>query len=168
MGSGKSAVGKALAGRLGVPFLDSDAEVERIAGMAVSEIFEQEGEQYFRDKEACVIAGLLEMEPGILSFGGGAWLAERNREAVSGKAASVWLRADLRLLWSRVKHKTTRPLLRTPRPRAKLKALCEERNPVYALADLAVDAQAEYSIEDMASQVIAALLTRPDILEGQP
>lgn len=165
MGSGKTAVGTALAKMLEVPFLDSDAEIERDADMTIAEIFAQEGEPCFREKETRAIARLLETERGILSTGGGAWLAERNRIIISEKGAAVWLRAGLNLLWSRVKHKKTRPLLRTPRPRATLKELLDERNPIYAFADLVVDAQAGYSIEDMACEVTKALLTRPDILE---
>jgi len=165
MGSGKTAVGSALARMLGVPFLDSDAEIVRAANMTIPEIFERDGEPFFRDKETQVITRLLDSERGILSTGGGAFLAERNRAVIAERGVAVWLRADLELLWSRVRHKTTRPLLRTDNPYRTLKELCAARNPVYALAELAVDARAEYSIDDMARQVIAALRTRPDVLE---
>ncbi len=87
---------------------------------------------------------------------------------IAEKGAAVWLRADLDLLWSRVRHKNTRPLLRTANPYKTLSELCETRNPVYQMADLAVDARADYSIDDMAEQVIKALLTRPDVLEIEP
>lgn len=165
MGSGKTAVGSALARILDVPFLDSDTEIVAAANMSIAEIFERDGEPFFRDKETQVITRLLETERGILSTGGGAFLAEKNREVIHDKGAAVWLRAETDLLWSRVRHKNTRPLLRTDNPYATLKDLCDARNPVYALADLAVDARAEYSIEDMAGRVIEALLTRPDLLE---
>ena len=165
MGSGKTAVGTALARMLGVPFLDSDTEIVAAANMSIAEIFARDGEAFFRDKETQVIKRLLETERGILSTGGGAFLSEENRRIITEAGVSVWLRADLDLLWNRVKHKNTRPLLRTEDPYETLKGLCEARNPIYALADLAVDARADYSIEDMAGQVVKALLTRPDVLE---
>ena len=165
MGAGKTAIGTALARRLHVPFLDSDAEIESASNMTIAEIFERDGEAFFRDKEAQVISRLLEGKPAILSTGGGAFLQARNREAIAASGVSVWLRADLDLLWSRVKHKTTRPLLRTANPRATLAELCRTRNPEYAKADLVVDADAAYSIEDMTEKVIEVLLTRPDVLE---
>ena len=167
MGSGKTAVGTALARLLDVPFLDSDAEIEAAANMSIAEIFERDGEPFFRAKETQVISRLLAQECGILSTGGGAFLAERNREIISEKGVAVWLRADVDLLWNRVRHKSTRPLLRTASPRDTLRDLCTARNPSYAKADLVVDARPEYSIEDMANKVIEALLTRPDVLERQ-
>jgi len=112
-----------------------------------------------------VLDRLLENECGILSTGGGAFLAERNRKLVSDKGVSVWLNADLPLLWSRVKHKTTRPLLRTSDPRQTLSDLYDARIPQYRKADLSVQARPEYAIGDMADAVIAALATRPDVLE---
>ena len=165
MGSGKTAVGAALARMLDVPFLDSDTEIVRAANMSVAEIFERDGEAFFRQKETQVITRLLETERCILSTGGGAFLAEQNRDVIAKKGVAVWLRAELDLLWARVRHKNTRPLLRTSNPRATLKELCEARNPVYELADLAVDARGEYSIDEMAGKVARALLTRPDVLE---
>lgn len=165
MGAGKSAVGKALATRLGVPFLDSDAEIEAAANMTIAEVFERDGERFFRDREAEVIARLLAMGPIVLSTGGGAFLAERNRDAISAAGVSVWLRADLDLLWQRVRHKSTRPLLRTADPKRTLAEIYETRQPIYALADLVADAQPKYSISDMADHVIDVLKTRPDVLE---
>ncbi len=165
MGAGKTAVGKALAARLEVPFLDSDAEIERAAAMSIAEIFDRDGEAFFRDRESEVLNRLLEEERGILSTGGGAFLSERNRDLITRKGVSVWLNADLPLLWQRVKHKDTRPLLRTADPHATLRSLYEARVPVYALADLSVRAQPDYAIETMAGKVIEALLTRPDVLE---
>ena len=165
MGAGKTAVGKALAARLGVPFLDSDAEIEKAANMTIAEIFQRDGEEFFRRRETEVIDRLLETQCGILSTGGGAFLAERNRHLMSEKGISVWLDADLDLLWSRVKGKNTRPLLRTADPRGTLRGIYEARVPVYALADLRVRADRDYSIEDMTARVTEALLTRPDVLE---
>lgn len=165
MGAGKTAVGRALATRLGVPFLDSDAEIEAAATMSIAEIFERDGEAFFRDRETEVIDRLLENQRGILSTGGGAFLSERNRKIISQKGISVWLDADLDLLWSRVKHKNTRPLLRTANPRETLKTLYEARVPSYRKADLAVRSLAEYSIDAMAGHVVEALLARADVLE---
>ncbi len=165
MGAGKTAVGRALAARLDVPFLDSDAEIERAANMTIAEIFERDGEAFFRDRETEVINRLLEEERGILSTGGGAFLAERNRDLISQKGVSVWLNADLQLLLNRVKHKDTWPLLRTSNPHATLRSLYEARVPLYATADLSVRTQPEYTIETTAGKVMEKLLTRPDVLE---
>jgi shikimate kinase len=102
----------------------------------------------------------------VLSTGGGAFLSAANRQLIHEVGVSVWLRADLDLLWQRVRHKTTRPLLRTPNPRETLRALYEARLPYYAEADLVVDSAADLSVEDMALRVREALRTRPDVLEG--
>lgn len=165
MGAGKTAVGKALAAALQAPFLDSDSEIEKAANMTIPEIFERDGEPFFRLKESQVIARLLEEEKGILSTGGGAFMAADNRELITEKGVSVWLNAELELLWNRVKHKDTRPLLRVPDPFLALKKLYEERVPIYAKADLSVVSEPGISIDDMALRVIAALETRPDVLE---
>lgn len=166
MGAGKTAVGKALAQRLGVPFLDSDAEIERAANMSIAEIFTRDGEAFFRDRETEVIRRLMENERGILSTGGGAFLAERNRKLISEKGISVWLNADLDLLWARVKHKNTRPLLRTAHPYQSLRDIYEARVPIYALADLTVRAQPDYAVATMAGKVVEALSEREDVLEA--
>lgn len=165
MGAGKTAIGTALARHLNVDFLDSDTEIERAANASIAEIFERDGEAFFRDRETQVIARLLDGTPGILSTGGGAFLRTENRDMIKEQGVSVWLRADLELLWQRVKHKTTRPLLMTDNPRATLAQIQTERDPIYALADIHVDADPAYSIEDMTEQVAAALLGRPDVLE---
>jgi len=136
MGAGKSAIGIALARRLDVPFLDSDAEIETASNMSIAEIFERDGEDFFRRKEAEVIQRLLTSEIGVLSTGGGAYLGEINREAIATHGIAVWLRAELNLLWSRVKHKSTRPLLLTDAPKETLAGLIEARNPKYATAAL--------------------------------
>ena len=165
MGAGKTAVGRALAARLEAPFLDSDSEIEAAANMTIPEIFARYDEPFFRQKESQVIERLLDSQRGVLSTGGGAFMAEQNRRMISEKGVSVWLDAGLDLLWQRVRHKDTRPLLRTPDPKATLTALYQQRVPVYALADLRVDVKPGFSIEDTVDRVIEALRTRPDVLE---
>jgi shikimate kinase len=164
MGAGKTAVGTALAKLLEVPFVDSDEEIVRAANRSIAEIFERDGEPFFRQKETQVIARLLDGPPSVLSTGGGAFMSAENRQMISERGVSVWLRADLELLWQRVRHKSTRPLLKTPNPRETLRGIYEARVPVYALADLAVDAQTDLSIEAMARRVLGALTTRPDVM----
>jgi shikimate kinase len=163
MGAGKTAVGRALAARLNVPFLDSDAEIEAAANMSVPEIFTRDGEAFFRTKESQVISRLLQEKRGVLSTGGGAFLAANNREMISQRGVSVWLKADLYVLWNRVKHKDTRPLLRTGDPYATLGALYQARVPFYAQADLIATSDAKASIEQMVDRVLVALATRPDV-----
>jgi shikimate kinase len=165
MGAGKTAVGTALARILAVPFRDSDDEIVRAANRSIAEIFERDGEAFFRARESEVISRLLRSEPAVLSTGGGAFLAESNRAMIAAHGVSVWLRADLDLLWNRVRHKATRPLLRTPNPRETLRTLYEARLPFYELADIAVLSSADFSIEDMALRVVDALAKRPDVLE---
>ncbi|MGX9354063.1 shikimate kinase [Roseobacteraceae bacterium S113] len=165
MGAGKTAVGRALAARLGVAFLDSDAEIVSAANMSIPEIFARDGEPFFRAREREVIARLLETERCVLSTGGGAFLAEENRALISDKGVAVWLDADIELLWNRVKGKDTRPLLRTPDPRATLEEIFNARVPLYSQADVIVPAEAGLSIEEMAARVSDALLARPDVVE---
>ncbi len=165
MGAGKTAVGNALARMLGVDFLDSDDEIERAANMSVADIFQRDGETFFRAREAEVLARLLSGRPCILSTGGGAFLSDRNRAMIAGKGVAVWLKADLDLLWQRVRHKTTRPLLRTPDPRATLAELLDAREDIYAEAEITVESRPHYSVDEMAEKVISALAERPDILE---
>ena len=165
MGAGKTAVGRALAQRLGVSFLDSDAEIEVAANRTVPEIFERDGESFFRTKETQIIERLLAEKQCVLSTGGGAFLSEQNRMNISGKGISVWLNADLELLWNRVRNKDTRPLLRTLNPKSTLQDIYDQRVPTYALADMTVVSEEEYSIEDMVDRVVEALTTRPDVLE---
>ena len=166
MGAGKTAVGTALARQLAVPFLDSDEEITRAASRSIAEIFERDGEPFFRARESEVIGRLLRGSPCVLSTGGGAFLAAANRQMIHDAGVSVWLRADLDLLWQRVRHKTTRPLLRTANPRETLRELYAARLPFYAQADLTVDSGPDLSVEDMATRVGEALRTRPDVLEG--
>ncbi|MEM7438386.1 MAG: shikimate kinase [Pseudomonadota bacterium] len=157
MGAGKTAVGTAVAGKIGVPFLDSDQEIERAASMTIAEIFERDGEEFFREKEEQILRRLMAGPPAILSTGGGAYLREANRKAISAGGVALWLRADLPLLWSRVKHKTTRPLLRTDNPRQTLSDLLDARTPHYEKAELSTQAEANMSIDAMAEKVVAVL-----------
>lgn len=166
MGAGKTAVGDAVARGLNVPFLDTDAEIQRAANATIAEIFARNGEAFFRDKETQVLVRLLSDRPCILSTGGGAFLAERNRAAISAHGVALWIRADKHLLWNRVRHKNTRPLLRTADPRATLFELIEIREPSYRLADLVVDAEPGLSVEEMAAKTLGVIAQRPDVLEA--
>lgn len=165
MGAGKTAVGRALALRLGMRFLDSDAEIETAANMTVPEIFTRDGEPFFRHKESQVIDRLLREECCVLSTGGGAFMAQNNRAMISEHGVSVWLNADLDVLWNRVRHKTTRPLLHTDNPKATLGGLYDARVPLYALADLCVISDGKATIDEMVDRVLLALAARPDVLE---
>ncbi|MEY8099106.1 shikimate kinase [Falsihalocynthiibacter sp. S25ZX9] len=168
MGAGKTAIGKALATELNVPFLDSDEEITKAANRSIAEIFERDGEAFFRERETEVITRLLKEERGVLSTGGGAFLSERNRDVIAKTGFSLWLQADLDLLWSRVRHKNTRPLLRTDNPYKTLKSLYELRVPAYSKAEAVVLGRADFSIEDMRDAVIETLLTVPDLLKVTP
>ncbi|WP_349311410.1 shikimate kinase [Brevundimonas subvibrioides] len=139
MGVGKSTVGRRLANRLGLPFVDGDDAIEAAAQMTVSEIFAQMGEAEFRAGEARVMRRLLEGPPIVLATGGGAVLNPDTRALMKAKATSVWLRADIRVVASRVQRRDTRPLLRGKDPLAALTAMAEVRYPVYATADVTVD-----------------------------
>ncbi len=165
MGSGKTAVGKVLAQRLGAPFLDSDSAIEAAAKASIPEIFSRDGEPFFRDREAEVLVRLLSGPPAVLSTGGGAFLAERNRRAIAAKGVALWLEADVETLWERVRHKDTRPLLRTPDPKGTLAALYETRVPIYRLAELKVRTEPGFSVEETASRALAVLASRHDIVE---
>lgn len=140
MGSGKTAIGRLVAAALEIPFYDSDQEIVAAANMDIPEIFEKHGEPYFRAGEERVIQRLLAGGPAVLSLGGGAFMSQATRQAIGEQGLSVWLKADLDLLMSRVLRRPgTRPLLNTPDPRATLTELKEQREPVYALADIHVE-----------------------------
>ena len=167
MGAGKTAVGHALARALGVPFLDSDEEIVKAAQMSVAEIFARDGEPFFRARESEVIARLLSGPPAVVSTGGGAFMGAQNREMIARLGVSVWLKADLELLWNRVRHKNTRPLLRTPDPKRTLSELLALREPVYAQAQITVEAEPALSIEAMARKVIAGLEQWPGAFDPE-
>lgn len=141
MGAGKSCIGRRLATRLDLPFIDADREIEEAAGCSVSEIFQRHGEQAFRDGERRVILRLLEGPVCVLATGGGAFMDPRTREAVRERGISIWLRADLELLSRRVSRRNDRPLLQVDNPHRKLEELMAQRHPVYAEADVTVDSQ---------------------------
>ncbi|HLH90758.1 MAG TPA: shikimate kinase [Xanthobacteraceae bacterium] len=138
MGSGKSSIGRRLATRLGIAFVDADSEIEQAAGMTIAEIFERHGEPYFRAGEARVIARLLDQGPQVLATGGGAFMNPDTRAAIRRKGVSIWLKAELEVLMKRIKRRGDRPLLKTDDPAATLTALIEQRYPIYAEADLTV------------------------------
>jgi shikimate kinase len=142
MGAGKSSIGRRVAQRLGIPFVDADEEIEIAhAGMKVREIFAEHGEPYFRAGEARVIARLLEGGPQVLATGGGAFMNPDTRATIGAKGISIWLNADFDVLMKRIKRRHDRPLLKTEDPGATLRKLMEERYPVYALADLTVQSR---------------------------
>ncbi len=156
MGAGKSAVGRRLARRLDLPFIDADAEIEAAAGSTIEEFFEQHGEAAFRAGERRVIARLLEGEPHVLATGGGAFMDPDTRSLVKRRGISIWLDADLDTLVERVSRRSHRPLLKNGDARQILSGLMAVRNPVYAEADLAV-ASADRPLGEMTDRVAEAL-----------
>jgi shikimate kinase len=139
MGAGKSTIGRRLAARLQLPFLDADNEIELAhAGMTIPEIFAAHGEPYFRDGEARVIARLLDGGPCVLATGGGAFLREETRNRIRDKAVSIWLKADADIIMRRVKRRADRPLLQTADPAATVERLIGEREPIYQRAELTI------------------------------
>ena len=140
MGAGKSSIGRRLATRLGVPFHDADAEIEAAAGCSIPEIFARFGEPDFRDGERRVILRLLKDPPHVLATGGGALLNAETRARIRQETYSIWLRAPLDLLLARIERRDTRPLLRHGNPRETMEQLLREREPLYAEANLVIDA----------------------------
>ncbi len=156
MGAGKSSIGKRLANALNVPFTDADAEIEKAAGKSINEIFEEDGEVFFRDGEYRVISRLLR-EPGqVLATGGGAFMKAETREEIAKAGISVWLKADLDLLMSRVSRRDTRPLLRRENPAGIMAKLIEDRYPVYAQADITVVSR-DAPHEEIVNEIIEAV-----------
>jgi shikimate kinase len=155
MGAGKSSVGRRLAARLAIPFVDADSEIEKAAGMSIADIFARHGEADFRGGEARVIARLLEGGPQVLSTGGGAFMNANTREAIRAKGISIWLKADLDVLMRRLsKRRNDRPLLQTGDPEQTLRALLAEREPAYAQADLTV-----HSRDAVHDAIVADIMT---------
>ena len=141
MGAGKTAVGRRLANRLDLPFIDADSEIEVAAGASISEIFAEHGEAYFRQGERKVIARLLENGPQVLATGGGAYMNPDTRANIKAHGLSVWLKADLKVLMKRVGRRDNRPLLAAGDPEKVMKKLMEERYPIYAEADVTVESR---------------------------
>lgn len=156
MGAGKSSIGRRLALRLGIPFIDADAEIEKAAGMTISDIFAVRGEAEFRAGEARVISRLLEGGPQVLASGGGAFVSPDTRAAIKAKGISIWLRADFDVLMKRIRRRQDRPLLKTADPAATLRQLMEQRDPVYALADLTVQSR-EVTHDRIVDEIVSAL-----------
>ncbi|WP_089173369.1 shikimate kinase [Bosea sp. AS-1] len=157
MGSGKSSVGRRLANRLGMSFLDADTEIETAAGMTIPEIFAQRGEAEFRDGERRVISRILVTQaPLVLATGGGAFMNAETRARVKELGVSVWLKAEPDVLMRRVRKRSNRPLLQTADPEATLRAMLAQREPVYALADLTIQSRDEPH-EVIVGDIVAAL-----------
>ena len=156
MGVGKSTVGRRLAARLGLSFVDADEEIEKAAGMSVAEIFERYGEPHFRDGERRVIARLMDGAPKVIATGGGAFMQEETRRLILESATAVWLDADIDILVDRVGRRDSRPLLKDRDPRAVLTELAAVRNPIYALAPIhikSIAAPHEIAVEKIMEQL---------------
>jgi shikimate kinase len=138
MGAGKSTIGRRMAARLKLPFVDADTEIEAAAGMSIPDIFETHGEPHFRDGEARVIARLLDHGPAVIATGGGAFMREETRNRIRDKAISIWLKADAEVIMRRVRRRSDRPLLKTADPEGTVDRLLGEREPVYGGADITV------------------------------
>lgn len=157
MGAGKTTVGRRLAARLGRRFVDSDEEIERAAGMSIEDIFRLHGEADFRSGEERVIARLLRQGGIVLGTGGGAFISADTRALIKSEALSVWIKADVDVLFDRVSRRANRPLLKTANPRQTLAELVERRYPIYAEADLTVVSR-DVPQDQVANEVIDAIL----------
>ncbi|MFP3920762.1 MAG: shikimate kinase [Dichotomicrobium sp.] len=159
MGAGKSAIGRRLGKRLGLPFVDADKEIEAAAGKTINEIFAEHGEDYFRDGERRVIARLLDGGPIVLATGGGAYMNEMTRAEIADRGLSIWLKADLDILMERVSRRDTRPLLKAGDPRRIMQNLMDERYPVYAGADITIESR-NVPHEVIIEEIVEALAAR--------
>ena len=156
MGAGKSTVGKILADRLGMRFVDADQEIERAAGCTITDFFEKYGEVEFRKGEERVISRILAGEPCVLATGGGAFMSEATRLLIKKMATSVWLRVSFEVLAKRLEKRSDRPLLQTTDPQQTLKALIKKRYPIYNDADFIVDAEND-GVDITVSKVVECL-----------
>jgi Shikimate kinase len=158
MGAGKSVIGRMVAQALSVPFIDTDAEIEKVSRMSIAELFSAYGEAEFRALETRVIGRLLRGGPKVISTGGGAFINENTRRLIKEGGISVWLKADLDVLWERVNKRDHRPLLKTENPKATLEKLMNQRYPIYSEADLTVhsgNVRKEIMVTNVLSAVIA-------------
>jgi shikimate kinase len=167
MGAGKSSIGRRLAGRLGIAFVDADAEIEAAHRMSIPDIFATYGEPYFRAGETRVIARLLDGGPQVLATGGGAFMHADTRSAIGAKGVSVWLKADLDVLMRRIKRRQDRPLLKTEDPGETLRKLIDERYPVYAEADITIQSR-DVPHDKIVDEIMAALAGLPALRGGEP
>lgn len=167
MGCGKSSIGRRLATRLALPFIDADEEIERVARKSISEIFTDHGEAFFRDREAKVIARLLSGGPQVLATGGGAFMTEETRAQIREAGISIWLRAELPVLMRRVGKRDTRPLLKDSDPEAVMRRLMDARYPVYAEADITVESR-DVPHEAIVSEIVNALTRHPALAQMPP
>jgi shikimate kinase len=156
MGAGKTSVGRRLAEKLGIPFVDADHEIEAAAGKSIAEIFADHGEPYFREGERRVIQRLIRNGAQVLATGGGAYMNDETRARIQDHGISVWLKASLPLLMKRVLKRQDRPLLKTGDPEAVMKDLIDKRYPVYGLADITVESR-DVQHGQMVNDVIRAL-----------
>ena len=156
MGAGKSSIGRRLASQLGLPFKDADAEIEAASNLTVAEFFEIHGEPAFREGERKVIARLLDGPRHVLATGGGAFMDPKTRALIAKKGCSIWLRAELDVIYKRCMKRNNRPLLKTGNPKTILKKLMDERYPVYAEADITIDS-GDGPHEIVVDKIIAAL-----------
>lgn len=156
MGAGKSVIGRMVAQQLSMPFIDTDAEIERVSRMTISELFASYGEPEFRALETRVIERLLKGGPRVISTGGGAFVNERTRAVIKRGGVSLWLRADLDVLWGRVSKRDHRPLLKTENPKQTLANLMSQRYPIYAESDLTVESR-DVRKETVVNDVLAAV-----------
>ncbi len=159
MGAGKTSIGRRLAVRLGLPFVDADQEIEQAAGCTIEDFFTRFGEAAFREGERRVIARLLDESPRVIATGGGAFMDPATRAAIAERGCSIWLKADLDTLFKRVKRRGNRPLLRRGDPREVLAELMERRYPLYAEADLVVESR-EGPHEAVVEDAVRALAAR--------
>lgn len=164
MGCGKSSIGKRLATRLALPFIDTDEEIERVAQKSISEIFADHGEAFFRDREAKVIARLLSSGPQVLATGGGAFITPETRQKVREAGVSIWLRAELPILMRRVGKRDTRPLLKDGDPEQVMRNLMAARYPVYGEADLTVESR-DIPHDSIVTEIIQALSRHPALAQ---
>ncbi|MGG2477196.1 shikimate kinase [Rhizobium sp. BR5] len=156
MGAGKSAVGRMVAQQLRVSFIDTDVEIERVSRMTIAELFATYGEEEFRALETRVIKRLLRGGPKVVSTGGGAFINDNTRRHITRGGISLWLKADLEVLWERVNKRDHRPLLKTENPKATLAALMEKRYPIYAEADVTIESR-DVRKEIIATEVLTAI-----------